>query len=132
MELFAIAKKAASSCKAPRELFLSALFLACGLAFLAGAAGGGQAGQEDSSHMILSGGSQGVVPFPHGLHQKVVEDCQTCHALFEQQKGAIEKAQKAGELGNRELMRQCTTCHRQARQAKQPHGPVSCNNCHNA
>jgi hypothetical protein len=132
MKPAAFVGKNARGSKMPKGLFLSALFLALGIVFVAGAAGGEGADQYGLEHMILSGGSQGDVPFPHALHQMVTGDCQVCHALFEKHNGSIAKAQEAGDLGKREVMRQCTTCHREARQAQKPHGPVSCNNCHNS
>ena len=85
-------------------------------------------GAED---MVLYGGKSGDVPFPHLKHQENLEDCQTCHDLFPQEAGVIEKLKADGELKKKAVMNtQCTKCHRVLKKEGKPTGPTSCKNCH--
>lgn len=86
---------------------------------------------KGAEHMVLEGGSRGEVPFPHRLHQQNLEDCQVCHDLFPQQRGAIETLKSKGKLESKQVMnRLCTACHRDRRRDREPTGPITCSDCH--
>jgi hypothetical protein len=90
-------------------------------------------GQEKGAEEItMQGGKQGKVPFPHHLHQKALQDCMACHALFPQEAGAVRALQSKGDLKKKQVMNQCTKCHRQKKKAGQKSGPTSCKKCHSA
>ena len=82
-------------------------------------------------NLVLIGGKSGNVPFPHWQHQDTLKDCQTCHDLFPQESGSIEKLKAAGELKKKKVMNsKCTKCHRALKKEGKPSGPVSCKECH--
>lgn len=79
----------------------------------------------------ISGGRQGKVPFPHHQHQNRLKDCQTCHSVFAQSKGAIEQMKAQGKLKAKAVMnKQCIKCHRAEKKAGNPSGPLTCTTCH--
>jgi ribosomal protein L40E len=81
--------------------------------------------------MELEGGKSGKVPFPHKLHQERQADCMTCHGLFPQESGALERLKGDGTLKSKQVMNKlCVKCHRELKKAKQPTGPVTCKKCH--
>ena len=79
---------------------------------------------KGAADMMLQGGKLGDVPFPHHLHQSVLEDCKLCHNLFPQISGSIEKLKAEGKLKKKEVMDRCQACHRQKT------GPIKCGECH--
>ncbi|MFZ1985860.1 MAG: cytochrome c3 family protein [Desulfatitalea sp.] len=86
---------------------------------------------KGAEQMMLAGGKQGSVPFPHHRHQTALGDCMRCHTLFSQEKGGIAKAQSEGKLVVKQVMNtMCIQCHRERKQAGQPGGPVTCAQCH--
>ena len=87
---------------------------------------------KGADQMMLTGGKQGVVPFPHHRHQKALgDDCMACHALFAQAPGSIAKAKTEGKLAPKQVMNTlCIQCHRDRKQAGQTGGPIVCAKCH--
>ena len=102
------------------------LFVLLGLA-VAVAVGGQNMGAKE---MVLKGGKQGDVPFPHGVHQAVLKDCNACHTLFSKDKGAIQTLQDKGDLKKKQVMNQCRNCHKEKKNAGLKTGPTSCKKCH--
>ena len=80
----------------------------------------------------LDGGKQGQVPFPHHRHQTVLEDCNICHSVFPQEKGAIKRLKAEGQLKKKSdvMNKQCTKCHKAKKKAGEKTGPVTCKACH--
>ena len=86
---------------------------------------------KGASHMQLTGGERGNVPFPHHLHQSKLVDCKICHDVFPQQKGAIDRLKMEGKLKPKTVMnKQCTKCHKAKRRAGEKSGPITCKQCH--
>ncbi len=84
-----------------------------------------------AENMILEGGKTGDVPFPHKLHQESQTGCDTCHHLFDQESGSIERLKSENILRAKQVMNiQCLKCHREMKKAGKPTGPVTCNTCH--
>ena len=87
--------------------------------------------QMGAEHLALEGGSRGVVPFPHHLHQRTLGDCNACHTLFPQEIGAIERLKSEGKLVKKQVMnKHCIKCHRAEKRAGKKAGPLSCAKCH--
>ncbi len=80
--------------------------------------------------IILEGGKNGRVPFPHHQHHETLNDCQKCHGLFPQESGIIEKMKDEGQLKSKQVMKQCLDCHRKLAKAGEKSGPRSCKKCH--
>jgi c(7)-type cytochrome triheme protein len=81
--------------------------------------------------LILEGGASGEVPFPHHQHQDRLPDCQVCHQLFPQKKGAIQALISQGDIKKRTVMNtQCVDCHRKTRAFGTAGGPIGCKDCH--
>ena len=79
----------------------------------------------------LNGGTRGQVPFPHHQHQNVLVDCNVCHGVFPQEKGAIDRLKAEGKLQKKEVMNKlCTSCHKEKKKAGEKTGPVTCKQCH--
>jgi hypothetical protein len=79
----------------------------------------------------IYGGSSGKVPFPHAQHQERIADCNVCHSVFPQEIGAIKTLKAEGKLKPKKVMNlQCIKCHKQEKQAGNPHGPLTCTSCH--
>jgi hypothetical protein len=86
---------------------------------------------KGADQMVLEGGTQGMVPFPHHRHQDALRDCNLCHAVFPQEKGSIEALKAQGLLKKKEVMNKlCTSCHRQKKRTGEKSGPVTCKECH--
>lgn len=84
-----------------------------------------------AAEIELDGGKRGAVGFPHRRHQQRLTDCGICHAVFPQQKGAIQALKAAGKLKPKQVMnKQCTACHRKMKRAGQKTGPTACTSCH--
>jgi hypothetical protein len=88
------------------------------------------ADNRGAADMMLSGGARGAIPFPHGAHQVRIVDCNICHVNFPQQSGGIEALKKAGTLKKKQVMKRCTTCHRDTKKAGKKSGPTRCKTCH--
>ena len=86
---------------------------------------------KGAANMELYGGTRGIVPFNHHQHQAVLKDCNVCHTLFPQQKGAIEKLKADGALKKKQIMnKHCIKCHRSKKEAGESFGPITCKQCH--
>jgi hypothetical protein len=86
---------------------------------------------KGAENLSLSGGKQGLVPFPHHQHQNKLKDCRACHALFPQMKGAIGQMKSQGQLKAKTIMNTlCIKCHRTEKKAGNPSGPTMCTKCH--
>ena len=86
---------------------------------------------QGAENIKLDGGKRGYVPFPHRQHQKNLGDCQTCHSVFGQEPGAIQKLKAQGALKKKYVMNKlCTKCHKKRKKAGQPSGPTTCKKCH--
>ena len=86
---------------------------------------------KGAAEMNLAGGTRGKVPFPHHQHQAVLEDCNVCHAVFDQKTGIIEELKAQGKLKKKYVMNKlCTKCHKEKKKAGLKSGPTSCKNCH--
>jgi hypothetical protein len=84
-----------------------------------------------AADIVIEGGERGDVHFPHLQHQDRLVDCNICHAVFPQEKGAIETLKAEGQLKPRQVMnKQCTKCHRDKKRAGEKSGPTTCNSCH--
>lgn len=81
-------------------------------------------------NLVIPAGNKGDVSFPHGTHQTVLEDCNTCHSLFPQEPGSIVSLKAAGTLRKMQVMKVCRGCHKEMTQAGKKTGPVNCNDCH--
>ena len=87
--------------------------------------------EKGAEKMDLEGGSRGMVPFPHHVHQNALKDCNLCHAVFGQEAGVIEKMKAEGKLEKKQVMNKlCTKCHKEGKKAQAKTGPVTCNQCH--
>ena len=105
------------------------LFTLAGLMAAGLTAGGAE--QKGAAEIVLGGGNRGDVSFPHQQHQDTLGDCQICHAVFPQQKGAIDTLKAHGRLKPKEVMnKQCTRCHRDRKRAGEKSGPTTCSSCH--
>ena len=86
---------------------------------------------KGAADIVLTGGKRGNVPFPHHRHQNELVDCNICHDVFPQQKGAIDRLKQEGSLKPKTVMnKQCTKCHREKRRAGEKSGPITCKQCH--
>jgi hypothetical protein len=88
--------------------------------------------RQGAAEMVLEGGRQGPVPFPHHRHQAALGDCTVCHTVFAQEPGSIERLKAAGTLkAQSDVMNKlCVKCHRAERKAGGRSGPVTCTACH--
>ena len=86
--------------------------------------------ERGAPQMTLFGGTIGKVPFPHQRHQAAPEDCRTCHALFPQTAGSIERLKEQGTLEKKQVMKHCQQCHRDKATAGETTGPTTCRGCH--
>ncbi len=88
--------------------------------------------EKPAAQMTLKGGAIGDVAFPHQSHEKALKDCNACHSLFPQEKGAIADLQGKGKLKKQQVMNeQCIACHKDNESAGKAAGPTSCSACHN-
>ncbi|MDF1592686.1 MAG: cytochrome c3 family protein [Desulfobacterales bacterium] len=105
-------------------LFVLLIVLATGIAM------GAAEGKNGAKEMVLFGGSLGDVPFPHHRHQAAFKDCNNCHNLFPQTVGAIQELNRQDKLKKKEVMNQCTKCHKELASTDKKGGPVKCKECH--
>jgi hypothetical protein len=86
---------------------------------------------KGAEQIELYGGDRGNVPFPHHQHQNIIQDCKTCHEVFPQEKGSIERLKADDQLNPKHVMNKlCTKCHREKKKAGEKSGPVTCKQCH--
>lgn len=86
---------------------------------------------KGAKDIVIPGGTQGSVKFPHHQHQEGLKDCMLCHDLFPQQAGSISDLKQKGTLAQKQVMnQQCIKCHRAKNTAGEKSGPVSCSQCH--
>lgn len=105
------------------------IFLVC--LFTAAVSFAGDAEKKGAENMEIDGGSRGMVPFPHSLHQTTLEDCTVCHSIFPMEKGSIDRLKAEGTLKKKQVMyRSCMECHRDKKKAGENSGPTSCSQCH--
>ncbi|QTA79139.1 putative cytochrome c, class III family protein [Desulfonema limicola] len=83
--------------------------------------------------IVIKGGSQGDITFPHQQHQvSLKDDCKVCHDLFPQEPGSIEKYKAEKKLKKKQVMNtSCLKCHRENKKQGVKTGPTSCGQCHN-
>ncbi|MCF8045629.1 MAG: cytochrome c family protein [Desulfarculaceae bacterium] len=90
-------------------------------------------GGAENGKLVIEGGRKGDVSFPHGMHQKTLENCSICHAKFPKQSGAIKAQVENGKLKRMEIMKDCINCHKELAAKGKAAGPErSCNECHSA
>ena len=72
------------------------------------------------------------VPFPHAKHQEVLNhNCKTCHDLFPQESGGIERLKSETVLKPKQVMnKHCIKCHKARKKEGLSSGPTSCKTCH--
>ena len=87
---------------------------------------------KGAEQIVIDGGRQGPVPFPHHRHQTALNDCNACHAVFPQEAGSIDRLKAAGTLKAKSdvMNKLCVKCHRAKRSANEKSGPVTCSACH--
>ena len=115
-----------------RRWFTGATGLAV-LIFMAVPCSGTPAEMETGAEeIVIDGGSNGPVFFPHRQHQdSELITCQACHGLFPQEADSINRLISDGALKSLQVMNsQCISCHRQTSAAGRPSGPRSCSTCH--
>jgi hypothetical protein len=118
-------------------LMFLALVLAAGLAIGAAEKTGEYDIQREDvgpEKFVLEGGEPGGVPFPHRAHQDALDQqCEICHELFPQHRGAIQELVAEEKLRKKEVMNlHCIKCHRDYKREGKPSGPTSCRRCHSA
>ena len=86
--------------------------------------------KNGAKEMVLLGGSLGNISFPHHRHQEALGDCNSCHNLFPQANGAIQDLNREEKLKKKEVMNQCTNCHKERASSGKKGGPVKCKECH--
>lgn len=109
-------------------LFISAIFIVS----LSNALSAGQnQTNKGAETMQLESGRLPSVPFPHHMHQEMLDDCNVCHDRFPQSRGAIKEMQAQGKIKKQEVMNEnCISCHKERQRAGKPSGPLSCTDCH--
>lgn len=108
----------------------TALFLTIMLAMFLVASAAVSDQNKGAATIVIRGGSNGNVSFPHQEHQNALGNCNLCHSLFPQNSGSIEKLKTEGRLKKKEVMEKCRTCHRQKADKGEEAGPTSCKGCH--
>ena len=84
-----------------------------------------------AEQLVIDGGSKGVVPFSHYLHQTILKDCNVCHTLFPQEQGGINRLKAEGKLVKQQVMKlHCIKCHKRLKREGSPSGPTTCIKCH--
>lgn len=90
-----------------------------------------QSAQKGAVDIIIKGGKTGNISFPHARHQKNLNDnCQTCHKLFSQEDGSIDKLKEKQVLQKKMVMDNCLSCHKELSAKGIASGPVKCKGCH--
>ena len=111
-----------------RDLLVLIIALAMGLML---PLPGVDAASQGPDQIDIYGGKRGKVPFPHAKHQESLNDCNVCHSVFPQKTDAIKTLKAEGAIKPKKVMNlQCIKCHKKAKRAGQPHGPVTCATCH--
>jgi len=86
---------------------------------------------KGAKEIVIPGGNQGDIKFPHDRHQESLKDCMLCHDLFPQQAGAIRDLKQKGTLAQKQVMnKQCLKCHKAKKDAGEKSGPMVCKDCH--
>jgi hypothetical protein len=112
-------------------IFLGVMSAILLTAFFTSASETKQALNKGAEEMVLNGGTQGRVSFPHLRHQTKLADCQACHDIFPQKKGIIDKLKAEGSLKKKQVMNTlCIKCHRAEKRAGNASGPTICSKCH--
>ena len=106
------------------------IFFALFIVVITGIAIGAAEVKNGAKVMALSGGNLGNVSFPHHRHQEALGDCNSCHNLFPQTAGAIQELNRQDKLKKKEVMSQCTKCHKELASSDKKGGPVKCKECH--
>ncbi|MBU1163364.1 MAG: cytochrome c family protein [Proteobacteria bacterium] len=83
-----------------------------------------------SENIVLEGGRLGKVSFPHHIHQNTLGDCNYCHKLFPKASNSIKKLIAEGKLEKKEVMNNCSKCHKQKVENNEKAGPTTCKGCH--
>lgn len=87
--------------------------------------------EQGEKQILIHGGKQGNISFPHHAHQSTIKDCMVCHTDFPQEPGALQASKKAGLLKNKQVMNEtCLKCHKDRKKEGQTSGPVKCSGCH--
>jgi len=88
--------------------------------------------ENGAAEIVIDGGLNGPVFFPHRQHQESEPNiCQVCHELYPREAGSISRLINNGALSPMQVMNsQCISCHREASAAGKPSGPRSCSACH--
>jgi hypothetical protein len=87
--------------------------------------------EKGSEQIVLTGGASGDVAFPHRRHQQNLGACDTCHSLYPQEAGSIDRLKERNQLKPKTVMnQQCTSCHREKKRSGQSTGPTTCKGCH--
>jgi hypothetical protein len=95
------------------------------------ASSGTATANRGATEIKLPGGTRGIVPFPHHLHQDKLGNCETCHSVFPQKAGTITTLKEQGKLKKKQVMnRLCINCHRQKKRGGLKAGPTTCAKCH--
>ena len=86
---------------------------------------------QGAKNIKLDGGNRGIVPFPHHLHQNVINDCNACHSIFPKTAGIIKDLKQQGKLKKKQVMNKtCIKCHKAKKKAGVKAGPTKCSQCH--
>ncbi|MBW2252064.1 MAG: cytochrome c3 family protein [Deltaproteobacteria bacterium] len=86
---------------------------------------------QGAKDLKLDGGSRGIVPFPHHLHQNAMDDCNACHSIFPKTAGIIKDLKQQGKLKKKQVMNKtCIKCHKAKKKAGVKAGPTTCSKCH--
>ncbi len=86
---------------------------------------------KGAEQISIDAGSRGNISFPHHAHQNRLKDCNTCHAMFPQEPGAISQLKDIGQLQKKEVMNKlCINCHKAENKAGNKNAPTSCSKCH--
>ena len=86
---------------------------------------------QGAKDIKLDGGNRGIVPFPHHLHQNVMNDCNACHSIFPKTAGIIKDLKHQGKLKKKQVMNKtCIKCHKAKKKAGVKAGPIKCSECH--
>lgn len=92
---------------------------------------GGEQSDKGAAMIQMESGRLPAVAFPHRQHQSRIDDCNVCHRMFPQKRGAIRSMQEEGELKKQAVMNDnCIACHKEKRKDGAPSGPLSCTGCH--
>lgn len=86
--------------------------------------------QKGAESIILGGGNNGSVTFPHGKHQGMFVDCLPCHGMFAKEPHSVDKMKSEGKLAIKQVMNMCKGCHADLKAKGEKAGPTSCSGCH--